>query len=495
MTLAPNSLGRPRPSEPDGPSPYKGLFAPGLFASAGMAAHAAIGDFGPGLGLIPASAVAAVLHAVTGGAGWFGLAWFLSRLMGILLAAKPRLLSDLIGVGLFGAAAIVFTQFVLEWPATGLIATSSVMLAVLGFALRNIFSDVFAGIALGLEHPFGIGDWIEGAEGHVGRVVGMSWRATRLVRRDGAVVTVPNGQVAGNRLINYGSEAVGRYRTELSYALDAEVPVERAKRILLAAALDAGRNFPDLEPDVLLARCEDGAAIYIVRFHITDYATEPSCCDAVGAAVLHALNGIGLELNRPSRDVRLVRQARGALHPRREALMRTVELFRPFNDTERAYLARNMREAVFRPGEFVMRHGDTGRSIFVVGEGALDVLIPREDGEEVTVARLAHGAIFGEMSLVTGGPRSATVVAVTDAVVFELGRKELEPVLSRRPELMEALATIIAERQAENAERSRAPDLPPPPPPPTREVLLAKLRDFFDFEFEVMRGLSPHQVS
>ena len=79
------------------------------------------------------------------------------------------------------------TQLVFELPATGLIATSSVLIAVLGFALRNTLGDIFSGIALGMESPYGIGDWIEATEGCAGRVTGISWRSTRLVdarRRD-----------------------------------------------------------------------------------------------------------------------------------------------------------------------------------------------------------------------------------------------------------------------------------------------------------------------
>lgn len=459
-------------------TPYRALAPPALLAALGFAVHAALrGDAAGNLAM-------AVLRIGTGIGAWVALAWGLSRLVGILLRAKPRLLADLIGVGLFAAAAIIVTQYVLGWPATGLIATSSVMLAVLGFALRNIFSDVFAGIALGLEHPFGIGDWIETKDGRVGRVVGISWRATRLVTREGTVVTVPNGLVAGNQLTNYGSAAAGRYRAELRFVLDSDIPVERAKRILLAAALEAGRDIAQLDPDVLLADTADGAAVYAVRFHVVDYGTEPACRDAVGSAVLRGLAAIGIELNRPSHDVRLRRAAAPPERPRREALMRSIDMFHPFTETERTYLATHMREVRFRPGECVMRHGEGGSSLFVLGEGALDVRIPREDGDDMTVARLTNGAVFGEMSLVTGAPRSATVVAVTDVVAFELGRKDLDPVLRRRPALMEGIANIVAERQARNAEQARAPDLPPPAPPPTREVLLAKLRAFFDFGSE-----------
>jgi len=104
------------------------------------------------------------------------------------------------GALLFAAAAIIVTQYVLGWPATGLIATSSVMLAVLGFALRNIFGDIFSGIALGMESPYAIGDWIEATEGCAGRVTGISWRSTRLVTRDGVTLVVPNSLIAGHRI-------------------------------------------------------------------------------------------------------------------------------------------------------------------------------------------------------------------------------------------------------------------------------------------------------
>ena len=105
--------------------------------------------------------------------------------------------------------------------------------------LRNIIGDLFSGIALSVEAPYRIGDWIETAEGCAGRVVEVSWRATRLVTRDGVTQVVPNGLVAAHRLTNYG--AAGSYRVALRLPLPAALAPERARRVLLAAALDAGR--------------------------------------------------------------------------------------------------------------------------------------------------------------------------------------------------------------------------------------------------------------
>jgi small-conductance mechanosensitive channel len=75
---------------------------------------------------------------------------------------------------------------------------------VIGFALRNVISDVFVGIALGIDHPYRIGDWIETAQGSAGKVAEITWRTTRLIDRNGFVIIVPNGLAARQRLINYG---------------------------------------------------------------------------------------------------------------------------------------------------------------------------------------------------------------------------------------------------------------------------------------------------
>ncbi|HWT09215.1 MAG TPA: cyclic nucleotide-binding domain-containing protein, partial [Roseomonas sp.] len=125
-----------------------------------------------------------------------------------------------------------------------------------------------------------------------------------------------------------------------------------------------------------------------------------------------------------------------------------------------------------------VRRGEAGDSLYLLAEGVLEVRIARPDGSEAAIDRLFPGAVLGEMSLLTGQPRSATVVAVTEAVVLELSKADLDPVLRARPELLEGLTAIMAARQARN---SAAPDGPAAPSAaaPTREDILARLRSFF----------------
>jgi small-conductance mechanosensitive channel/CRP-like cAMP-binding protein len=425
--------------------------------------------------MLPAEGTARLL---AGAAFWFLLAWAAVRLAALLLAGHPKLLSDLIGTALYIAAALVVMQVVFELPATGLIATSSVVIAVLGFALRNIFGDIFSGIALGMESPYAIGDWIEATEGCAGRVTGIAWRSTRLVTRDGVVLVVPNSLIAGHRIAVYGAGEGGRYRTALHVPLDATVPADRARRLLLAAAMEAGRDQPGFAPDVLLLDLAQGIATYAVRFHVPDFGQENAWRDQVAGAVQRALLRAGLAPAQPAREVRVHRAARpGASAPHR-ALVESLDLLRPFTAAERAALAAAMVARDLRPGEVVVRQGDDGQSLYLVAEGVLEVRIARPEGVETVVERLFPGAVFGEMSLLTGQPRSATVAAATGALVLELGKAELDPLLQARPELAESLTAIMAERQARNRSGPRAVEAPGAAAR-TREDILARVKFFF----------------
>ena len=198
-------------------------------------------------------------------AAWLVAAWGGARLVDLLAVGNgsrgpdgkprqpriPRLLADLLRFFVYGVAVLAILAFVLEQPVTGLLATSGVAIAVLGFALRNMIADIFAGIALNIEHPYRLGDWLELSPGVSGRVDEINWRATRLIAGDGSAIVVPNGIVAGSRFINY-SRPGPAFRGSVPVLLDQEVPVERAKRILLSAMLCADGVLPTPRPDVVV---------------------------------------------------------------------------------------------------------------------------------------------------------------------------------------------------------------------------------------------------
>lgn len=464
---------------------YRGLALPALLSIAAflVASRAALpGSEFTALGEHGRS----LLRHAMGVLGWLALAWFGSRLFdrfvaramgtGIEAGRHPRLLGDLVRALLFGLALVAILVYVFEGAALGLVATSSVAIAVIGFALRNILADVFSGIALNFERPYRLGDWIEIGTGMIGRVTEIDWRATQLRTRDGLTITIPNGAIAGGRLVNY-SRPGPDFRTSLRVTLDAAVPVERVKRLLLAGALDADRVLPGLRPDVLLQEFGDGAAVYLVRFWISDYAQENACRDAVAAGVLAALTRAGLAPAAVKREVALARTHRTDTKLAREEVLDGIDLFAPFTTDEKRALAQCLEERHFARGAAVVRAGEEGDSLFILAEGAVDVSIAGADATERWVDRRLAGELFGEFSLLTGGRRSATITAATDLVVYEIRKAHLAPILLARPVLAERLAAVMEARQQRSAEILSRPVAAEPPP--AKEDLATRLKAFF----------------
>src|SRR5690606_18615594 len=111
-----------------------------------------------------------VLRNVSAIAFFYSTGWLLARTFRAFIARAgrksgrqktPKLLTELVSVTLFTVATMLALGLVLGQSAGGVRASSGLVIAILGFAIRNVLADVLAGIALGLEAPFRIGDWVE----------------------------------------------------------------------------------------------------------------------------------------------------------------------------------------------------------------------------------------------------------------------------------------------------------------------------------------------
>ena len=102
----------------------------------------------------------------------------------------------------------------------------------------------------------------------------------------------------------------------------------------------------------------------------------------------------------------------------------------------------------YRPNETVIQEGDAGESLLVIITGLVRVTRTQPRGGQTDVTRLGMGQCIGEMSLLTGRPRSATVEAVTDCEVVEIPKVSMNELFLERPELVDDLARTMSERRA-----------------------------------------------
>ena len=170
---------------------------------------------------------------------------------------------------------------------------------------------------------------------------------------------------------------------------------------------------------------------------------------AVHASVIDflAFRRRGIEIPWPIR-VNYTRQEEPAETPERvrmrAGLLGSVAIFAPLSDAERLALAASPRERLFADREAIVRQGAEGRSLFVVSDGKVRVTIEPGDHE---VATLERGAYFGEMSLLTGEPRTATVTAIGDCAVIEISDDAFRPVAEANPAIIDEIGQAALERR------------------------------------------------
>jgi small-conductance mechanosensitive channel/CRP-like cAMP-binding protein len=481
------------------------VWAPALL----LAALIGLASYGPGVWTALADADVAARRTVFDYlvpiAIWLAGAWAVSRLVETLLwdqlgrtglgRAVPRLVRDALTLIIFLAALAGILAEVFDRSLTGFFAASGAMALVIGLALRNVILDIFTGLAINFDRSYQIDDWVEVhhrdfKEPVVGRVVDINWRTTRIEREDAKQVVIPNNLMSTTMTTNY-SKPDRLSRFEITIPLDFGVPTERAIRLLLSGALDAvGAMGPvgQPAPSVLLGAVSERGVEYRVRYWLRMGQVPPNTArSTVLRSVLEHLTTAGVEPAYPKEEVFHARmparwraydvpEARIALLAKVDLLAQTLER------DELVDLAGRMTERRFRRGEDLLRQGDIGQSMLILAEGLVDVLaVPESGGAARSIARRHPGQPIGEMSLLTGGRRSATARALTDVVAFEIAREHLEPLLESRPGLAGALSWLVAERRLHQAQATsdRSADQEGQETKRLSDQILARMRGLF----------------
>ena len=357
--------------------------------------------------------------------------------------AFPTILQDAMVIGLL----VLIATFVFE---DKLLTTSAVGAVVVGFALQDTLGNAFAGLGIQSEKPFRVGHWIRVGD-FEGRVAEVTWRATKLRTKSGNFVIVPNNIIAKDAITNYSEPAVpSRLEVEVG-ASYLSTPGD-----VKAAALDAvGQVSRVLEapaPDVLLHSFDGSAITYRVRFWIADYEYDDHARDEVRTAIFYAFGRRGIEIPWPievgySRDWPEPDVATRQLE--RERVLARVDLFSRLTDEQRRDIATASAIRLYGAGEVIVRQGDPGQSMFIICSGAAAVLL--EPGRR-EVAVIGTGGYFGEMSLLTGDARSASVVARGDTAVLELDAELFRALGAADPKAVEEIGVAAMARRAQLAQ-------------------------------------------
>ncbi len=344
---------------------------------------------------------------------------------------------------------------------SSLVTTSAVMTGIIVFSLQDSLSNILGGLVLQIDEAFQVGDWVK-IDQTAGKVKEITWRHVAIETRNWDTVIIPNSVLIKSQVLIQGQRSGKPLQTRrwIWFNVDFRVPPTEVIRVVTDAlnAEPVEGSALDPPPNVVLMDFKESYCTYAARYWLTDLLKDDPTDSLVRGRVFFALERAGIPLSVPAMTAFVEEhdQARAKLHHEREVEQRLgalnlakVELFREMNDDERRTLAERLRYTPFMKSELMTRQGAEAHWLYILTKGAAEVFVSTEGCEERKVAVLHAGDFFGEMSMLTGEPRSASLRALEDSECYRLDRKAFEDILHGRPEIAHYLSELLARRKVE----------------------------------------------
>lgn len=391
----------------------------------------------------------------------FAVVWFVaSTLQSIFLAdtrvgtvrsRTPRLLVDIVRLCFVIIGMVMVYSGIWQKDVSPLLTTFGVGSLVVGLALQDTLGNLFAGLALIFERPLAVGDWVQVGD-TVGKVRQITWRSVRIVTRELNEITVPNSAIGKDRILNFSSpNRLFGFKVTIGFSLDA--PPSVVKDMLRTTALETPGIVANPAPDPRTLEFAASAVTYELRVFIEDYDNFTDVRNDLMSRIWYAARRSAIDIPYPITTVHKTevpyKQPRQDEIPRFKDLLRATELFKSLTDTELDTLAHEVLIHQYGKGEVLLREGDIGDYFFILIEGTCSVIVQSSQGSSIGVASVSAGDVVGEMALLAGAARTATVRANSDVTAARIGKESLSGLLAKRGELLQAFAHYTATRATE----------------------------------------------
>ncbi len=397
----------------------------------------------------------------------------------------PKLLREIAALGIFLIALLMVLSvgYHAEGQLKGLLAGSGIAAVILGFAAQNLLGSLVAGISLQISRPYRVGDWLQVGE-RTGEVMEINWRATRLRTNDNIYIEIPNNEIIKQTIINL------HYPTQLHamrmrIGIDYSVPPNRVKDALFRAVNNAEGVVKDPRPKIFVVDFGESAVIYEIKYYLMNHALFNEVSDAIRTNIWYELKREKITVPFPIRTLHLDRRRARPVaegHDEARAILRGEQLFQCLSDEQIDGLLSRSRLNHFGRGERLIEEGAEGDSMFVLLRGTVNVSVAK-NGTAIRVGTLNSGDCFGEMSLLTGERRMATVRADGDCYVLEISKPVMGEIIRQSPECLNQLSELLARRKLETEgiiKDTAASDSASAKENEYRASFLRRLRAFFE---------------
>ena len=387
------------------------------------------------------------------------LVWVVLEILPTLriFPSSPKILRDLI----FIIGSLLLIALNLKEQASidlvGLVTTSAVLTAVVGLAAQDPLKDLIGGLSLQLEQVIREGDWIE-IDGHIGQVQSISWRDTE-INSYGSRLIIPHTSSNSSTIRNFTSNGV--YGNQLMIGLDYSLPPDKAKEIL--------QKISDNHPMVLrspasiirISSFEENCIKYEWVNWQHDFGKGRALRGELQEQLWYALQREGYSLPLSIRDVRITKNKqqpkplttnKNSLLQAIHQLLRKSQLFSILSDEQIQKTISMSSFYSYGPGEIIVKENEPGDSLFMLINGHVAIRKPANSHEYLEIAQLQRGDIFGEMTVFTGTPRSATIQSISKVDILEVKREAIADLFEEEPGLIERFGQLISDRQDQLAQ-------------------------------------------
>ncbi len=360
----------------------------------------------------------------------------------------PKILQDLLQLGAFLVVAIIILKEYFKLD-TSILVTSSVISIVIGLALQDTLGNFFAGLAIQMQRPFEEGDWVS-FNNRVGQIRSIDWRATRIETADADYLIVPNSEIAKASFINY-SAPTRKHRIVIPMGVSYQAPPNFVKQVIMDIIENEPLVLKKPEPTIILVNYNDFSIDYEIRIYIDNFDMYKLIIDSIYTKIWYQFKRYDISIPFPIRDVYL-HEVKQKDHKEIETeeiqaaikLLKNVDFLKPLSENELETLAKGAKVLYYTTGERIIKQGTPGNTFYIVRKGEVNIV---KNGE--TIKTLSATNFFGELSLLVGSDRTASVIAQNDCQLISISANNFKEIIMKNPTITEEISTIITSRQLE----------------------------------------------
>jgi len=370
----------------------------------------------------------------------------------------------------------------------GLVTSSAILSIILGLALQETLGNLFAGIGMQISRPYLTGHWVK-LGSHEGKIERADWRSVIIRTRQDDLVSFPHSMVAKMEIHNF-SFPTTLHACEVQIGVHYKHPPSTVEVVLLRCAREVSGVCDQPPPEIRLSVYHDFSVIYTIKFWITDFARIQVIESDVRKRVWYHFRREHIEIPFPIREIRHRRTA-GVTDAAAEhlQLLQEIEFLKVLTDEQRQDLSRRLATQIFARGETICRQGEPGNTFYIIKSGEVEVSTQNGTGRLVVLRQMTAGEFFGEFSLLTGEPRSATIVAIEDTEVLTMNKEDMRAMLATNSQLAEHISEVLAlrrqhleeQRMISAQETLAVVESPQGRADSVRSELLDRIRKFFSY--------------